>query len=113
MHELGIMDSILRTAFERSEEAGASRIHRITLTIGSLSGVAPEALEFAFGALTVDTAAEGATLDIRRNDVRITCAVCGAEYVPEAPVACCTVCGSPGGAITTGREIELTSLEVS
>jgi hydrogenase nickel incorporation protein HypA/HybF len=41
----------LELAAEKTRAAGATRIHRLKLRIGRLSGVVPEALQFAFDAL--------------------------------------------------------------
>ncbi|HYG35135.1 MAG TPA: hydrogenase maturation nickel metallochaperone HypA, partial [Clostridia bacterium] len=64
MHELSIMDSALNLALDQARKAGAKRICGIRLRIGALSGVVPEALEFAFEALVTGTLAEGAKLSI-------------------------------------------------
>ena len=64
MHELSIMQSALSVALDQARQAGASRVHVIRLRIGALSGVVPDALEFAFEALAPGTPAEGAELAI-------------------------------------------------
>ena len=64
MHELSIMQSALSLALDQARQAGAARVHTIRLRIGALSGVVPDALEFAFEALTPGTLAEGAQLAI-------------------------------------------------
>jgi hydrogenase nickel incorporation protein HypA/HybF len=50
MHELSIMQSALDQVLEKARQAGASRVHAIRLRIGALSGVVPDALQFAFEA---------------------------------------------------------------
>ena len=65
MHELSIMQSALNQALREARRAGAARVHQIRLRIGVLSGVVPDALQFAFEALTPGTAAEGAAADDR------------------------------------------------
>ena len=64
MHELSIMQSALSLALDQARQAGASRVHTIRLRIGALSGVVPDALEFAFEALVPGTLAEGAKLAV-------------------------------------------------
>ena len=56
MHELSIMQSALDQVLEKARQAGASRVHAIRLRIGALSGVVPDALQFAFEALADGTA---------------------------------------------------------
>jgi hydrogenase nickel incorporation protein HypA/HybF len=71
MHEVGLMQSTLAFALKRAADEGAQRIHRLTMRIGPLSGVVPEALEFAFEVLTQGTIAEGAGFEVER--VPIVC----------------------------------------
>lgn len=63
MHELGISRNIVAIV---AEAACGRRVRRITLEIGALSGVVPEAIEFAFDLAAEGTPAAGAVLDIRR-----------------------------------------------
>jgi len=58
MHELSIMQSALDQVLEKARQAGASRVHAIRLRIGALSGVVPDALQFAFEALADGTPAQ-------------------------------------------------------
>ena len=48
MHELGIMEQTLAIAIHNAKKENAQQIKRIIMNIGKLSGVVPEALEFAF-----------------------------------------------------------------
>ncbi|MGH7972007.1 MAG: hydrogenase maturation nickel metallochaperone HypA, partial [Limisphaerales bacterium] len=74
MHELSIMDSALTMVLERAQQAGAKRVHLVRLRIGALSGVVPDALQFAFEALVPGTLAESARLDIEDVPARFWCA---------------------------------------
>ena len=59
MHEVGVMQSALEIALEQAGRQGASRIDCIALRVGPLSGVVPEALEFAFDVVARGTIAAG------------------------------------------------------
>jgi len=61
MHELGITRNIVAIV---GEAARGRRVVRITLEVGALAGVLPDALAFCFDAVTQGTAIEGAVLDI-------------------------------------------------
>lgn len=113
MHELSIMDSTLRIAIQHAEAQQATRIHRITMRIGELSGVAMDALTFAFEVLSNDTPASGAELEIERVPARCRCTGCGTEFTPEGPIFTCPDCGELSATIVQGREMELVSMEVS
>lgn len=113
MHEVSLMQDTLILAVRHAREQGAQRIHRLTMRIGDLSGVVPDALEFAFDVVARGTMAEGASLEIRRVPIRCYCAGCEREF--EAADMCCECphCHRPTADIRGGREMELTSLEVS
>ena len=113
VHEVGVMQSALELAEEQARLRGATRIHRITLRIGPLAGVEPEALAFAFDVVTTGTMAEGATLTVDAVPVVCFCETCAQEFAPADFVFACPRCGALSGEVRSGRELELTSLEVS
>lgn len=112
MHELAIMDSALNLALDQAEKAGALHVHVIRLRIGVLSGVVPEALEFAFETLSQGTLAEGAVLDIEQVPGRFWCPACASEFQSDDYLAECPGCRRPSGDLRSGREMELASMEI-
>lgn len=113
MHELSIMEEALLRAFEETRHVGAHRIHRITMRIGEISGVVPEALRFAFDVATQNTIAEGADFQVEVVPVKCRCRTCGNAFQPSDFIYECPTCGALSSDVLQGREIELTSLEVS
>ena len=112
MHELSIMESALQAALSHTRQAGAARLHVLRLRIGDLSGVVPEALQFAFEALAQGTEAEGGRLDIERVQARFWCGACQAEFGADNLLAVCPTCSQPSGDLRAGRELEIASLEI-
>jgi hydrogenase nickel incorporation protein HypA/HybF len=106
------MQSALNMALEQAAQAGASRVHVVRLRIGALSGVVPEALQFAFEALTQGTPAEGGQLAIESVPARFWCDPCAREFQSDDLFAECPVCRNPSDELRAGREMELVSLEV-
>ena len=106
------MQSALNVALAQARQAGATRVHVIRLRIGALSGVVPDALEFAFEALTPGTLAEGAKLAIEHVPARFWCAKCLREFESDNMFAECRECHSLSGELRAGREMELASLEI-
>lgn len=106
------MDSALTMALERAHAAGATRLHVLRLRIGALSGVVPEALEFAFESLAAGTAAEGGQLAIERVPARYWCAVCAKEFQSDTMFAECPDCHQPSIELRAGREMEVASMEI-
>jgi hydrogenase nickel incorporation protein HypA/HybF len=113
MHEVGLMLQALELADAELRRAGASRIHRLRLRVGALSGVVPEALRLAFAAASQGTAAEGAAFDLETVPVVCECERCGCVFRPEDVYYCCPDCDALCPQVLQGRELELTSLEVS
>ena len=112
MHELSIMQSALSQALEEAKRAGASRVEEIRLRIGVLSGVVPDALQFAFETLSEGTPAQNAALTIESVPARFWCAACEQEFEADRFFAECPGCGKPSSELRSGRELELASMEV-
>jgi hydrogenase nickel incorporation protein HypA/HybF len=113
MHELALMEEVRRLADEQAAAQGALRIHALHLRIGSLSGVDPEALAFAFEVVMQGGAAQGATLRLEVIPTVCFCGQCEQEFTPVDVIYACPGCGALSQRILSGRELELTSLEVS
>jgi hydrogenase nickel incorporation protein HypA/HybF len=112
MHELSIMQSALSAALAEAEKAHATRVHVLRLRVGALSGVVPEALEFAFETLSQGTPAQGARLAIEPVPARFRCVPCDHEFVVEDMLVVCPACGGSNAELRAGRELEIASLEV-
>lgn len=106
------MQSALGLALDQARQAGARQVLVIRLRIGALSGVAPDALQFAFEALAPGTLAEKAELAIEPVPARFWCAACGLKFVSDNLFAECPGCHRPTGELRAGRELELASLEI-
>jgi hydrogenase nickel incorporation protein HypA/HybF len=65
MHELSLTREIVAII---CEAAAGHRVRQVTLEIGKLSSVMPDAIEFCFDAVAEGTLAELARLDIRLTD---------------------------------------------
>ena len=113
MHEVGLMQSALDLALEAAAKAGATRIHRLTLRVGALAGVEPEALAFAFEVVTRGTAAEGAHLEMEAVSILCNCCYCSREFESAGPFFDCPDCGRPSADVLRGYELELAHVEVS
>jgi hydrogenase nickel incorporation protein HypA/HybF len=111
MHEMGITQGILSAAFEAAENAGASKISEIRISVGELTEVQDFALQFAFESLTPGTMAEGATMSVTHVGARSRCNVCGVEYDHDRFQMICTQCGAFDVTLLAGRELQIDSIE--
>ncbi len=106
------MQSVLNQVSAEARKAGTSRIHEIRLRVGALSGVVPDALQFAFEAVAPGTPAGGAVLTIENVPARFWCAACGREFASPNMSAECPDCHQFSRELRAGRELELAALEV-
>ena len=113
MHELSLMEAVRELALAQARAHGAERIAAITLRIGSLAGVEPEALRFAHEVVMAGTAAEGAALRIQTVPARFACEPCQQPFEAERGDCLCPRCGALSRQLLQGRELELASLELS
>jgi len=109
VHELSITQGVVEICIAH---ARGRRVSSVTLEIGALSGVVPEAIEFCFDACTRETLLEGARLVIEQVPGRGSCSSCGAESVLHAYYDPCTACGGYGVSIVAGEELRVKELEV-
>lgn len=112
MHEVSIMVEALRIAGEAAHNAGAGRVRKLRLRVGSLSGVVPDALQFAFDVVRKNTLAAEAALEIEAVPAACWCAMCQAEFACADFFNECPRCHQPGGELRRGRELEIAAVEV-
>jgi hydrogenase nickel incorporation protein HypA/HybF len=74
--------------------------------------VVPEALDFAFEALTPGTLAEGSTLSVEHVPAKFWCRHCLKEFEAGELFSACPDCQNPSAELRAGREMELASLEI-
>lgn len=110
MHEVAISEALLGQLDSLASQHGWSRLRRVWVRLGLLSGVVPEALEFAFTAMSPGTPAEGAELLFETEPGRFVCAVCG-ELDLERLDFSCPQCGGPLQLLRAGRELFLCGVE--
>ncbi len=108
MHELAITRNIVAIV---SEAAGGRRVRQVTLEVGRLSGISPDAISFCFDAVAKGTVLDGAQLEVRLIDGRARCNDCGAEFVTETIVARCP-CGSQRSVRLAGEELTVKTMEL-
>lgn len=109
---MGIMAEVLESTLAAASDAGATRVNSIRLTIGELTGIVPDALEFAFEALSLGTIAEGGTLEITVVPASSRCLTCGEEFSHDAYDRRCTACGSFLCEVLGGDELVISGADV-
>ena len=111
MHEVAIMTEAVRMAAESAQAAGAKRVTALRLRIGVLSGVVPEALQFAWDVVTRETILARAHLDIDSIAAACWCARCDVEFECKDLMNECPRCHDLSGDLRRGRELEIAAVE--
>ena len=109
MHELSITQSIVDIC---EQNAGGRRVLSVTLELGALSGIVPDAVEFCFESCTKGTLLEGAKLLISRIEPKGLCRECGQEFPVSAYYDSCPLCGGFTIELLAGEELRVKELEV-
>lgn len=113
MHEVSIAQGMLDIALGYCDKNSHTAIKSITVKIGKAAGLVPDALRFAFETLRNGTIAENAVLIIDEVPVSGTCNSCGKQFtVDDAYVIQCPLCGSLSLKVETGRELNISEMEV-
>ncbi len=114
MHELSLVESVLKIVNDYAAEHRFSRVNSISLSFGRLSCIEPKALQFAFEVQSRETPAEGARLDLQILPAVAHCFSCGGDSeIQETYRAECPRCLGKDVLLTGGtEELKLLELEV-
>jgi hydrogenase nickel incorporation protein HypA/HybF len=112
MHELGIAASVLQEAQKEAQRHPGTRLRKIRVRVGELSGVNPEALSFSFEVLVRDARLEPLELDIETCPRRQRCPACQQTFRAADYDLRCPACGNAETEFAGGDELELASLEM-
>ena len=109
---MGITAEVLTAVNDAAVKAGAVRVNRVRLTIGELTAIMPDALHFAWEALTPGTPAEGAVLEVQEVGARSRCLECGTEWEHDQYDRLCPKCGSFACEVLAGNELRIDDVDV-
>jgi hydrogenase nickel incorporation protein HypA/HybF len=112
MHEVGIMTEALQMAENAALNSGARRILKLHVRVGVLSGVIEDALRFAFDAVSANTLAAGAGLEIETVPAAWWCGACQYEFTTLNAVNECPRCHGFQSRLRRGRELEISAVEI-
>lgn len=108
MHELSIAESVVEMVLERT---AGKHVTVVRLRVGRFSGVVSDSLQFCFELVVAGTPLEGSELEIEETVGRVYCRSCNCESVRDDMILLCE-CGSADVEILSGRELQVTSVEV-
>lgn len=103
MHELSITRNIVAIV---SERANGAKVTQVTLEVGKLSAVIPDAIRFCFDVVIRGTVLEGAQLEVIEVPGRGRCRTCGLDVELRQLVEHCP-CGSSNLDRLSGEELTI------
>lgn len=111
MHEMSIAMAVVCQVEEAARAQGAESVEAVTLTVGELAGVVPDALRFSFSLACEGTVLAGAELFTQEVAGRARCASCGREWATGVPPRlCCATCGDSRTDLLSGRELQIATV---
>ncbi len=112
MHELSIVQNILNIAETEARKNNATRIIKIGLKIGEMSGVVADSIIFCFETLKTNTIARDAELLIDHIPLSGKCNNCGSNFQIKNYIFKCDICNDNNIEIISGKELFVDELEV-
>ncbi len=112
MHELGITQSIVEIAEKTARDQKAEKVLSVTIEIGELSGVIPDAVEFCYEACTQESLLAGSRLVINYIPGLGKCNDCQADVKMDNMTFNCSSCGSYSLQRIQGEELNIKEVEI-
>lgn len=104
MHELGILSSMLSTLDNIMVEEKLTRIEKVVLQVGEISGIVPQFIEECFPAAIYKTKYEDLKLEMEIIPGIARCNECGEEFNAYQHDLKCPKCGGQRLTPLSGRE---------
>ena len=112
MHEYSIVQSLLDSCEENARANNATKVIRVVVKIGVMSGVEPELLTTAFDTFKEKTMCEEAEFIINIQSVVVKCNSCKKESTLKELEYSCPLCKSVELDIIDGEDMYLMQLEL-
>ncbi|MDQ1361242.1 MAG: hydrogenase nickel incorporation protein HypA/HybF [Acidimicrobiaceae bacterium] len=108
MHELGLCEDIVAAVEQR---AGERPVAKVTIRVGRLHHVHPEAFDQSFAMAAAGGVADGAAAQLVLLPVQVRCHGCDTHHEANELIAVCPRCGGVDLELTGGDELVLESIE--
>ena len=112
MHELSVCLSLMQQVENIARERDASRVTKIVLAIGPLSGVEAELLRHASPMAAAGSIAENAELVMETSSIVVRCSQCDVETTVAPNKLLCGSCGDFRTRVVSGDELTLMRVEL-
>ena len=110
MHELSLLENVREILENHAVSQNFTKVTKVTLEIGKLSSVEPDALRFGFDVVMKDSLADNAELIISELNGLGLCQQCGLQVEMETSYDPCPHCGSCLVKVIQGAEMKIKDL---
>lgn len=111
MHETALIQDLMSIAERALQGRNVKQVNTVKLAVGALANAMPDALTFAFDAMTLSGIFQGAKLEMIHQPIKVRCDQCGVEYQADNFPFVCPACSSIFYTITQGEDIYIISLD--
>lgn len=111
MHELSITEEMLKLVQEQSAKAGISKVEKINMVVGELTGFVNDSIQFYFDIMSKDTVAENAQLVFKKIPGRLQCRNCKSTFELKFFDYICPNCEGTSMKLIAGNELLVESIE--
>ncbi len=112
MHEYGIVQSLIESCEENARANDATKVTKVTIKVGVMSGVEPQLLSEAFNTFKEDTICDGCEFVMNIQKVKVRCNSCEKENELEKNEYICPSCESTELSVIDGEDMFLMQLEM-
>lgn len=112
MHEYSIVQSLLDSCDDNAKANNATKVLKVVVKIGVMSGVEPDLLTTAFNTFKEKTICEDAEFVLNMQDIVVKCQSCLEESTLTKLEYVCPKCESAELEILDGEDMYLMSLEM-
>ncbi|MBZ7979522.1 hydrogenase maturation nickel metallochaperone HypA [Campylobacter sp. RM12642] len=114
MHEMAIVNNLLDECERIKINNKATKITRVRVSIGRLSGVEEHYFKEAFNAFTSDNNSSyyNAKLEVVLKELELFCKDCNCSFIQNKNEFCCKNCSSNNVEIKSGDELLLEQVEL-
>ncbi len=112
MHEYSIVQSLLDSCNENAKENNATKVTKVVVKIGVMSGVEPDLLQTAFDTFKENTICTNAKFIINIQPIVINCHNCNKKSTLQKNEYFCPKCQSTELDVIDGEDMYLMQLEL-
>lgn len=111
MHELGLMDALIKTVGRIIKEENLTNVRKIVLQVGELSGTVPHFITDCYEAVVADTQYQHTELVLEIVPGIARCNDCHIEFRIDIKDLCCIVCHGKNLTPIEGKDLTIKEIE--